>query len=396
MEKREEEAQVWREMEGLLERMGPVYRGKGGREQARGYVLGLMSPIERKNGWQMAEGLGKKTPYAIQQFLYRGRWSADELRDVLRRYVSERIGEPDGVLVVDETGFLKQGKKSCGVMRQYSGTAGRVENCQVGVFLTYAGAKGYTMLDRRLYLPKEWAEDGGRRKAAGVPEGVVFQTKPQMALEMIQAAGEAEVPFSWVAGDSVYGDYREIRTWVESKNKGYVLCVSRKEHVWIGFEQYRVSELLQNIPSEAWHEQSAGHGSKGERLFEWATLELNRPPVQGWKRWLLARRSLEKPEELRAYACFAPEGTGLEKLVEVAGVRWTVETAFSESKGEVGLDQYEVRSYAGWYKHITLACVAHALLTVLKDVSGETLSPAASPVSASTLDAFKRGRGLLP
>jgi SRSO17 transposase len=396
MKKEAVEAQSRQEMEELWERIGPVYRGRGGREQARGYVLGLLSPIERKNGWQMAEGLGRRTPYAIQQFLYRGRWSSDGLRDVLRSYVSERIGRPDGVLVVDETGFLKQGKKSCGVMRQYSGTAGRVENCQVGVFLTYASRAGYTMLDRRLYLPKEWAEDGARRNAAGVPEGVVFQTKPQMALEMLQEAARAEVPFSWVAGDSVYGDYREIRTWLEAQGKGYVLCVSRKEHVWIGDEQYRVSEVLGAIPEEAWRVESAGHGSKGERLFEWALLELNKPMVKGWKRWLLIRRSLAKPEELRAYACSAPEDTTLEKLVEIAGARWTVETSFAESKGEVGLDQYEVRSYSGWYKHITLACIAHAFLTILRAASGTKSPLSAPPAAESTLDAFKRGRGLHP
>lgn len=388
------EAQSAQELEELEKRMELVYRGKEGRKQARDYVVGLLSPIERKNGWQLAEGLGRRTPYAIQQFLYRGRWSADALRDTLRSYVMERLGEPDGVLVVDETGFLKQGKKSCGVMRQYSGTAGRVENCQIGVFLTYASPKGFTMLDRRLYLPKEWAQDAQRRKAAGIPEDIVFQTKPQMALEMIQAAAQAEVPFSWVAGDSVYGDYRNIRTWLESESKGYVLCVSRKEHVWIGYEQYRVSELLPSIPDEAWCEQSAGHGSKGERLFEWATLELNRPPAGGWKRWLLVRRSIAKPEEMRAYACFAPEGTTLKKLVQVAGARWTVETSFAESKSQVGLDQYEVRSYAGWYKHITLACIAHAFLTVLKATT-DAILPLPAPLPwESTLDAFKRGRGL--
>ena len=374
--------------------MEPVYRRKGGREQAREYVLGLMSPIERKNGWQLAEGLGRRTPYAIQQFLYRGRWSADTLRDTLRTYVIERLGEADGVLVVDETGFLKQGKKSCGVMRQYSGTAGRVENCQIGVFLTYASSKGFTMLDRRLYLPKEWAEDAMRRKAAGVPEEVVFQTKPQMALTMLQEAAKAEVPFLWVTGDSVYGDFRDIRGWVESQSKGYVLCVSRKEHVWLGFTQHQVGELLQTIPEGTWCVQSAGPGAKGERLFEWVLLELNRPPVKGWKRWLLVRRSIAKPEEMRAYACFAPEDTKLEKLVEVAGVRWTVETSFAESKSQVGLDQYEVRSYAGWYKHITLACVAHAFLTVLKATTDETLPLPAPLPSESMLDAFKRGRGL--
>jgi SRSO17 transposase len=388
------EKQCRKELEKLMEEISPVFATSSGREQAKNYVLGLLSPAERKNGWQMAESLGQKTPYAIQQFLYRGQWSADQVRDCMRPYVHERLGDRDAVLVVDETGFLKQGKKSCGVMRQYSGTAGRVENCQVGVFLTYASSQGFTMLDRRLYLPKEWAEDKERRRAAGVPEEVAFQTKPQMALEMIQQAVEAGMPFTWVTGDSIYGDFREIRMWLESQGKQYVFCVSGKEHVWIGLTQYRVSNLLQSLPPEGWIRESAGAGSKGERLYDWTLTRLNPPPIEGWSRWLLVRRSIDKPDVLRAYVCCAPEDTPMQALIRIAGTRWTVETCFAESKGQVGLDQYEVRSYMGWYKHITLACLAHALLTVLK-ASCAVLSPLPmSKPSHSSLEAFKKGRVL--
>ena len=377
-----------------MDKIRRVFATSSGREQAKNYILGLMSPIGRKNGWQMAECLGQKTPYAIQQFLYRGKWSADEMRDCMRRYISEQIGEPDAVMVVDETGFLKQGKKSCGVIRQYSGTAGRVENCQVGVFLTYASSRGYTILDRRLYLPKEWEEDKERRRAVGVPEETQFQTKPQMALEMIQEAVEAGVPFTWVTGDSIYGDFRDIRMWLESQGKRYVLCVSGKEHVWSGLKQHRVSKLLENLPVEGWIRESAGTGSKGERLYDWILLHLNPPPMEGWARYLLVRRSIDKPGVLRAYVCCAPEDIPMQTLIRIAGTRWTVETCFAESKGQVGLDQYEVRSYAGWYKHITLACLTHALLTVLKTACTVFPSVPIPKPSDSSLEAFKKGRGL--
>jgi SRSO17 transposase len=292
---KEYEKQCREEMDKLMDQIGPVFATISGREQAKKYILGLMSPIERKNGWQMAESLGQKTPYAIQQFLYRGQWSADQLRDCMRTYVKEGLGDPEAVLVVDETGFLKQGKKSCGVMRQYSGTAGRVENCQVGVFLTYTSSQGFTMLDRRLYLPKEWAEDKQRCLAAGVPEEVEFQTKPQIALEMIQEAVKAGVPFTWVTGDSIYGDFRDIRMWLESEGKQYVLCVSGKEDVWRGLKQHRVSRLLEGLPEEGWIRDSAGEGSKGERLYDWMLLHLNPPPWKGGHGICLCAAPLTNP-----------------------------------------------------------------------------------------------------
>jgi SRSO17 transposase len=308
--------------------------------------------------------------------------------------VSEKLGEEDGVLVVDETGFLKQGKKSCGVKRQYSGTAGRIENCQIGVFLTYSGARGHSPIDRRLYIPQDWVSDEERRKSAGVPEELTFQTKPQMALEMIQEATEAGVPYTWVTGDCVYGDYTDIRLWLESNRKCYVMSVSGKSYVWHGFYQHYVGSIIKNLPAEGWVEASCGDGSKGARLYDWMTVEINSPPGEGFRRVLLFRRSKTNPDEIHAYICFAFAETDMQKFVEIAGKRWTVESCFKESKSEVGLDQYEVRSYAGWYKHITLACIALAFITVLSCNSLDGKALQEHHPDSSSLDEFKKTRNL--
>ena len=268
--------------EELVERIKPVFAPKkAGWQGACRYIEGLLGNAQRKNAWQMAESLGCKTPYAIQCMLYRGRFSADELGDKLRGYVGEKMGEPEGILVVDETGFLKQGKKSCGVKRQYSGTAGRVQNCQIGVFLTYASSEGQAIIDRRLYLPEDWCNDAERLKAAGVPESVSFQTKPVMALEMIQSATAEGVPYTWVTGDCVYGDYRSIRIWLEEQSKYYVMCVSSKEYIYMGFEQMRISKVLSEMTAEGWTTASCGNGSKGARVYEWKRNE-NRTLGCGW------------------------------------------------------------------------------------------------------------------
>jgi SRSO17 transposase len=377
----------------LLARIGNVFASEAGFQMAKKYLTGLLSPIERKNGWQMAEAMGDATPYAIQQFLYRGHYSADALRDELRGYVNDKLGEDDGTIVIDDTGFLKQGKMSCGVKRQYSGTAGRIENCQIGVFLTYAGEKGHAPIDRRLYIPENWFDEPERCRKAGVPENVAFQTKPQIALEMIQEATAAGVNYRWVTGDCAYGDYRSIRLWLEEKRKCYVLCVSGKEYVQMGLERVSVSSVLKGLDEEGWFEASCGDGSKGARVYDWQAIELTCPPVEGWTRHLLVRKS-KKDGELRAYVCFAPYGTPIQKFVQIAGIRWTVERCFAENKSEVGMDQYEVRSYSGWYKHITLACLALALLTSLSANSLDGKSIQQHNPSSSSLDDFKKGRGL--
>ncbi len=385
---------IEREYTALLNRVGQVMKNKAALQQTDKYIRGLLSKTERKNGWQLSEYAGYRTPYAIQQFLYRGRFSADSLRDVQREYIKENLGDPEGVLVVDETGFLKQGKKSCGVKRQYSGTAGRIENCQIGVFLTYAGRKGHCPIDRRLYLPEEWTEDKERRTGAGIPEEVTFETKPQMALEMIQSAAAAGVPYKWVTGDCVYGDYGEIRHWLEQNDKRYVMSVSGKAYYWHGYRQTRISDLIKHLPEAGWFSCSCGDGSKGERIYDWYITEINPPAKAGWKRWVLVRRNKEKKNPFRAYICCAPAETPAEELVTAAGTRWTVETCFKESKGEAGLDHYEVRSYNGWYKHITLACIALALITVISSNSLDKKTLQEHNPASSSLEEFKKGRNL--
>jgi SRSO17 transposase len=378
----------------LIAQISNVFPGKQGCASAKKYLTGLLSQVEHKNNWQIAEALGETTPYKLQQFLYRGRFSTDKLKDHLQTYVNEKLGDPDGVLVVDETGFLKQGKRSCGVKRQYSGTAGRIENCQIGVFLTYTSQKGHTPIDRRLYIPQDWFDDPVRYQKAGIPKTVVFQTKPEMALEMIQNATSAGVSYTWVTGDCVYGDYRTIRMWLEEQRKCYVFCVSGKEYLQEEYRKVSVSSILKCLDDQSWFVASCGDGSKGDRVYDWQALEIELPVVEGWKRYLLVRRS-RSDGELRAYVCFAPKDVFVQKLVEVAGTRWTVECCFAESKSLVGLDQYEVQSYSGWYKHITFACLAHALLTVLSSCSLDAKTIAQyKPSSCGSLAVFKKKRGL--
>jgi SRSO17 transposase len=340
------------------------------RQHALAYLKGLLSPVERKNSWQLAEAAGDPTPYALQHLLGRAQWSADEVRDDLRQYVTEHLGDKRAVLIIDETGFLKKGDKSAGVQRQYSGTAGRIENCQIGVFLAYASKLGRTFLDRQLYLPKQWAEDQQRRHEAGVPDAVKFATKPQLARQMIEQALAAAVPCKWVTGDEVYGNDRKLRVWLEEQGLFHVLAVSSGQHVWVGFKQVRIKSLLEQIPDDAWQVVSAGDGAKGPRLYEWAYLPLTSILIEH-QRWLLVRRNIDKPAELAYYVVFAPRQTKLEEMVRVAGARWAIEESFQSAKGEVGLDQYEVRSWAGWYRHITLAMLAHAYLTVMRARAGE-------------------------
>ncbi len=256
-----------------------------------------------------------------------------------------------GSFVVDETGFLKQGKYSVGVKRQYGGTAVCVENCQTGVSLTYAGQKGRCMTDRALYLPKEWTDDNERCKKAGVPEETTFRTKTEPAPAMLRSAHEANVPYAWVTGDSVYGD---IRTYLENTGKQYVMAVSGKMYVWMGMQQIRVSEIMENLPENGWQRLSTGAGSKGEKYFDWLSIPLA-CAAKGFRKYFLVRRSISHPCKLRGYVCCCKENTPLSELVRVAGTRWTVEMCFAEAKGDVGFDHYEVRSWQGWYRQITLA-----------------------------------------
>lgn len=351
----------------VVRRIGPRFARSEARRHAADYLHGLLSHTERKNGWQLAEAVGDAAPYGIQQFLYRAAWDPDAVRDDLRAYVVEHLGDPAGILVVDETGFLKKGDKSAGVQRQYSGAAGRTENCQIGVFLTYASPRGHTFLDRALYLPASWTDDGARCRAAGIPDDVAFATKPALAQAMLERALGAGVPAAWVTADSIYGDVKYLRVWLEARPIGYVLAVSRKDTVaGRDWRQRRIAAYLDAPPAAGWQRLSAGDGAKGPRPYDWVRLPLIAPLADGWERWVLLRRSVADPTEVTAYGCFCPAGTALAELVRVAGARWTVESCFEAAKQEVGLGQYEVRSWTGWHRHVTLACLAHAFLTVVR------------------------------
>ena len=368
-----EVAEVARWAEGI-ERVHACIAGRFRRPEPRrralAYLRGLLSPVERKNGWQLAEQAGDGTPDGVQRLLYNYRWEAGLVRDDLSDYVVEHLGCADGVVVVDETGFLKKGEKSVGVQRQYSGTAGRIENCQIGVFLAYAGANGRALLDRELYLPQVWSEDWERRREAGVPESVRFRTKPQLAQLMLGRVLESGVPFAWFTGDEVYGSDRKLRLWLEREEIPHVMAIKSNEKLWAltdkGPLPVRADRLASGVAESGWVRCSAGNGAKGPRVYDWAAVEIRPLREPGKGHWLLARRSIARPEELAYYVCFGQAETTLEELVRVAGTRWTIEECFEEAKGEVGLDQYEVRRWDGWYRHITLAMLAHAYLTAIR------------------------------
>jgi SRSO17 transposase len=354
------------ELERVWQRLRPRFARAEMRVRSRRYLHGLLGGVARKNGWQLAEAAGERTPHGMQDLLNRAVWDADAVRDDLRAYVVEHLGDPAAVLVIDETGFLKKGTRSVGVQRQYSGTAGRIENCQIGVFLAYASPLGHAFLDRTLYLPRQWAGDGSRREQAGVPPEVSFATKPQLARTMLDRAFAAQVPATWVTGDEIYGNDGSLRRWLEGEQRAYVLAVACAHQIWDGGLPVRVDALLEQISEEAWQRLDVGAGSKGPRCYDWACAHLPYGTDEGWAQWLLIRRSVTKPEEVAFYRAFGREETTVAELARVAGSRWTIETCFEEAKGEVGLDEYEVRRWDGWYRHVTLALLAHAMLAVAR------------------------------
>jgi SRSO17 transposase len=355
------------------------------RERVAAYVRGLLAPVERKNSWTLAERAGEATPDGMQRLLATADWDADAVCDDVRDYVVEHLGDPGAVLVVDETGFLKKGTKSAGVARQYSGTAGRVENCQIGVFLAYAAPAGRTFLDRELYLPKAWTEDPQRGAEAGVPADVGFATKPELAMRMLVRAMDAGVPAGWVSGDEVYGQHYRLRALLEDRGMAYVLAVAVNQRVIATrggrIVETRADTLAAGLPPQAWKRISAGAGSKGPRVYQWARVAIRPLEDSGAGYWLLVRRSLSDPDDRAYYLCHGPVGTPLRELVRVAGARWAIEESFQSAKGEVGLDQYQVRRWDGWYRHITLAMLAHAFLTVTRAAAGEKGGPRNRPPS---------------
>ncbi|MEV0730498.1 IS701 family transposase [Polymorphospora sp. NPDC050346] len=338
------------------------------RRTAAAFVTGLLTELEVKTCWQLAENAGRTRPDAMQQLLYRAVWDADAVRDDLREHVAGRLGDPDAVLVVDETGDLKKGVHTVGVQRQYTGTAGRIENAQVGVFLNYAGRHGHTLIDRRVYLPASWIDDRDRCRAAGVPDEVGFATRSELAAQMITAARDADVPAAWAAADEVYGNSGAFRAHLRSQRLGYVLAVSRSHLVPLdgGKATIRADRVAAGLPASAWQRRSAGAGSKGPRYYDWAWLDdvcTDADPDDNGRHSLLIRRNTTSGE-LAFYRCWTPRPATLAQLVRVAGIRWTVEEAFQTAKSQVGLDQHQVRRWDSWHRFTTLALAALAVLTI--------------------------------
>lgn len=359
----------WREeFDRLHARLRPHAARRRTHDQMKLHLEGVLGQAERRNGWHLAEAVGDRSPYAMQHLLGRSSWDVGGVREETRRYVREGLGQIRA-RIVDESGFLKKGTKSAGVARQYSGTAGRVENCQIGVFLAYATTSECAYVDAQLYLPEGWTKDQARCRAAGIPKDVGFQTKPQLAQRMLERAHAEDGPVPWVLGDEVYGTSKELRRALEERRQSYVLAVSCNVKVRLpGQKAYRarqVKDVVAGLPAETWQCLSAGEGSKGPRLYDWAWLEAESSDLPGeWKRFMLARRSLEDAEEIAYYFVFAPAAVTLQETVEAAGLRWNIESGFEQAKQEVGLDEYEVRQWEGWHRFITLGLLAHAFLAV--------------------------------
>jgi SRSO17 transposase len=371
-------------------RIRPLFGHASVAASAAAFLDGLLGPERRKTGWMRAEAAGDPGPWRQQAVLGRSRWEADALRDLVRDYVVESLAERDAVLVLDETGFLKQGESSCGVHRQYTGSAGKIANCQIGVFAAYVSDRGHAFIDRRLYLPKSWSDRPDRLRAAHVPDDVCFATKPAIGVAMIERALKAGVPFAWVAADSIYG-VGEVEMVLRRAGKGYVLGVTGAHQFWAWGKAPvtgTAEEIAQALPASAWARLSAGDGTKGPRLYDWAYLELadldaeevGCPTPATWTRGLLVRRSLGDAS-LAYFTTWAPAGTEIATLVKVEGRRWAIEDAFETAKNELGLDHNETRSWHGWHRHVSLVMLAFALLAVIRQRANTTLPPPKSAPS---------------
>ncbi|MGF1432562.1 IS701 family transposase, partial [Kitasatospora sp. LaBMicrA B282] len=349
------------------ERFADRFARSESRESALAYMRGLLAPLERKNGWTVAEEAGHGGPDRIQRLLNRIDWDADGVLDDVREYVVEHLADPGGVLIVDDTGFLKKGTRSAGVQRQYSGTAGRTENCQVGVFLAYSGKLGRTLIDRALYLPKSWTDDRERCRAAGIGDEVEFATKVQLARAMVRRAVEDRIPFRWVTADAGYGYSKGWRYELEQADIFHVVATTSHDTVvtWRAMD-HRLHDLVADLPRQKWTRRSCGEGAHGLRIYDWARVEVRPWHRPDRKHWVLARRSITDPTKIAYYIAYAPAEATLNELICVAGARWAIEECFQTAKGQCGLDDYQVRRHPGWYRHITLAMAAHAYLTVMR------------------------------
>jgi SRSO17 transposase len=335
------------------------------RRQARSFLLSVLSDVDTRSCWQLAEQAGDASPHAMQRLLGEAVWDAHKVRDDLRAYVSDQLGEPGGVLILDDTGDLKKGTHSVGVQRQYTGTAGRVENAQVAVFVAYASSRGRALIDREVYLPKSWTDDQDRCRAAGVPDDVGFATKISLGRRMLARAFDAKVPAAWVTADEFYGGDRGLRRDLQVRGMGYVLAVAKSHRVDLPIGTLRADQAAARLHRRCWNRLSAGKGAKGDRDYDWALMRIA-PPAgeQAGHHWLLVRRRIGDGE-MAFYRCWSAKPVTLATLVRVAGIRWCVEECFQAGKGEVGLDQHQVRKWRSWYRYTTLVMLAHALLSVI-------------------------------
>jgi SRSO17 transposase len=395
-----EELEQWQEaFEQFHARFADLFERSESREQAKKYLRGLLAQVERKNGWQVAEVVGDRVPDRMQRLLYRVPWDADAARDRLQQFVIETFGDEEGIGVVDETSFVKKGVHSVGVARQYLGTAGKLENGQVATVLSYAAKGAHVFLDRRLYLPEmEWARDRARRQQAHVPQDVRFETKPEQARRMLLHAWEQGVPMHWVTGDEVYGDSPRLRETIQASGRFYVLAVSANTRVWTECPEVEepqedtggrprrarrlvqgaptarmVSEVVANLPARAWKRMAVVEGEKGPIEYDWVRKLVveSRDQLPGPQVWLLARRSISDPKQIAYYLAYVPARTSLQALIRIASTRYTVEQCIEEAKGETGLDEYEVRFWYSWHRHITLSMMAHAWLTSIRQQEQE-------------------------
>jgi SRSO17 transposase len=354
------------ELDRVHERIAGRFGRSEPRARVREYVSGLVAGLERKNGWTLAERAGEASPDGMQRLLRWADWDTREVRDDVRDYVVENLGDPGGVLIADETGFLKKGTRSAGVQRQYSGTAGRTENCQIGVFLAYASSRGHALIDRELYIPASWAQDRDRCRAAGIPDDIEFATKAQLAQAMLQRALDAGVPFAWFTADEVYGQAKYLRRWLEERDVAHVMAIRCSDTFPAGGAEQRADALIAALSARSWQRLSAGAGAHGPREYHWARIAIQAGAEPGRGHWLLARRSLHDPAEIAYYACYGPARTRLVDLAWIAGSRWHVEECFQQAKGEAGLDHYQVRTWRAWYAHITLSMLALAWLAAAR------------------------------
>ena len=378
------------EFSAVIDRIAPRFTRYEPLRHAAELMAGMVSGLDRKNCWTIAEHRGDATPDGLQHLLARAKWDADGVRDDLRDYVVDALGDAGAILVVDETGDVKKGTATVGVQRQYSGTAGRIENSQVAVYLTYAAPRGHALIDRALYLPKSWTEDPARCQDAGIPHDQSgFATKPALATTLISRAVAAKVPAAWVAGDEVYGADPRLRAAIRGHHLGYVLAIAANRRVPTHAGPVRVDALPALIPAHAWQRHSAGAGAHGPRLYSWAWFRLlGEDDTDTGVHHLLIRRN-DDTGELAYLRCYSPQPVPLRTLVSVAGQRWRIEESFQSAKGLTGLDQHQVRRWASWHRWTTLAMFAHAFLAVATATERDT-TPTPTGLITLTVNEFRR------